>query len=63
MFDHVLSCLQSKLMKTRDTGSELRNVIAMLENVGEVLGDSLVSSSPFLLCHSVALLPFSTWGP
>jgi hypothetical protein len=38
-FDHVLNRLQGELTKTRDTGSELRNV-------GEALGGSLVSFSP-----------------
>ena len=45
-FDHVLNRLHGELTKTRDTGSELRNVVATLENVREVLGGSLVSFSP-----------------
>jgi hypothetical protein len=48
-FDHILNRLQGELTKMRDRGSELCNVVATLENVGEVLGVSLVSFPSSLL--------------
>jgi hypothetical protein len=42
-FDHILSRLQGELQKSRDTSAELSNLTSTINEIGDVLGGTLVS--------------------
>ena len=42
-FDHILSRLQGKLQKGRETGVELHNLTGAMNDIHDMLGGSLVS--------------------
>lgn len=50
-FDHILSCLQGKLQKSRETGAELHNVTNAMNDIHDTLGGSIVCFiSHFYVC-------------